>query len=96
MKTNIYEYSIIRGYIRKLTTTRPFRSGRILAYACNYTIIHLRFVFSDDKPESQRPYGVIYILRNHQGEGISEWLRRAYIIFALSNAEFDYGRGKGV
>ena len=38
--------------------------------------------------------GVIYILRNHQGGG---GFRNDYanVIFALSNAEFDYGRGWG-
>ena len=36
--------------------------------------------------------GVIHILRNHQGGG---GFRNDYanVIFALSNAEFDYGRG---
>ena len=39
--------------------------------------------------------GVIHILRNHQGGGV---FRNDYanVIFALSNAEFDYGRGEGV
>ena len=38
--------------------------------------------------------GVIHILRNHQGGG---GFRNDYanVIFALSNAEFDYGRGRG-
>ena len=38
---------------------------------------------------------VIHILRNHQGGG---WFRNdyAYVIFVLSNAEFDYGKGEGV
>ena len=38
--------------------------------------------------------GIIHILRNHQGGG---GFRNDYanIIFALSNAEFDYGRGRG-
>ena len=39
--------------------------------------------------------GVIHILRNHQGGG---GFRNDYanVMFALSNAEFDYGRGEGV
>ena len=39
--------------------------------------------------------GIIHILRNHQGGG---GFRNDYanVIFALSNAEFDYGRGEGV
>ena len=39
--------------------------------------------------------GVIHILRNHQGRG---GVRNDYanVIFDLSNAEFDYGRGEGV
>ena len=39
--------------------------------------------------------GVIHILRNQQGGG---GFRNDYanVIFALSNAEFDYGRGEGV
>ena len=37
-------------------------------------------------------YGVIHILRNHQtGEGFRN--DYADVIFALSNAEFGYGRG---
>ena len=39
--------------------------------------------------------GIIYILRNHQGVG-GFWNDYANVIFALSNAEFDYGRGEGV
>ena len=39
--------------------------------------------------------GVIHILRNHQRGG---GFRNDYakVIFALSNAEFDYGRREGV
>ena len=39
--------------------------------------------------------GVIHILRNHQGGG---GFRNDYttVVFALSNAEFDYGRGRGL
>jgi len=39
--------------------------------------------------------GVIHILRNHQGGGGG--FRNDYdsVIFALSSAEFDYGRGGG-
>ena len=39
--------------------------------------------------------GVIHILRNHRGGG---GVRNDYanVIFALSNADFDYGRGEGV
>ena len=39
-------------------------------------------------------YGIIHILRNHQGGG-GVWNDYANVIFALSNAEFDYGRGGG-
>ena len=40
-------------------------------------------------------YGVIHILRNHQGGGgfPNDY---ANVIFALSNAEIDYGRGRGL
>ena len=40
-------------------------------------------------------YGIIHILRNHQG---GRGFRNDYanVIFALYNAEFDYGRGEGV
>ena len=39
--------------------------------------------------------GVIHILRHHQGGG---WFRNdyAYVIFALSNAEFDCGLEEGI
>ena len=42
--------------------------------------------------------GVIHILRNHQGGGEGGGFRNHYanVIFALYNAEFDYGRGEGV
>ena len=44
---------------------------------------------------SHYQYGIIHILRNHQGGG---GVRNDYanVIFALSSAEFDYGRGEGV
>ena len=38
--------------------------------------------------------GVIHILRNHRGEGKGFRNDYANVIFALSNAEFDYGRGR--
>ena len=39
--------------------------------------------------------GTVHILRNHRGgEGFQN--DYANVIFALSNAEFDYGRGEGV
>ena len=41
------------------------------------------------------PLGVIHILRNHQGGGGGFRNDYANVIFALSNAEFDYGRGGG-
>ena len=40
--------------------------------------------------------GVIHILRNHQGGGWGFRNDYANVIFALSNADFDYGRGEGV
>ena len=40
-------------------------------------------------------YGVIQILRNHQGGGARFRNDYATVMFALSNAEFDYGRGRG-
>ena len=38
--------------------------------------------------------GVIHILRNHLGGGGRFRNDYATVIFALSNAEFDYGRGR--
>ena len=40
--------------------------------------------------------GVIHILRNRQGGEGGFRNDYANVIFALSNAEFDYGRGEGV
>ena len=47
-------------------------------------------LYTSQKP----PLGIIHILRNHQGGG---GFRNDYanVIFALSSAEFDYGRGRG-
>ena len=39
--------------------------------------------------------GIVHILRNHQGGEGGLWNDYANVIFALSNAEFDYGRGRG-
>ena len=41
--------------------------------------------------------GVIHILRNDQGSKGEGGFRNDYanVMFALSNAEFDYGRGRG-
>ena len=51
------------------------------------------FVFKCDDTHSQ--LGIIHILRNHQGGG---GFRNdsANVLFALSIAEFDYGRGERV
>ena len=59
----------------------------------------LRSYLSDDVPPSHVGslfiYGVIHILRNHQGgEGFRNY-DYANVNFALSNAEFDHGRGRG-
>ena len=44
----------------------------------------------------KKSIGVIHILRNHQGGGGRFRNDYATVTFALSNAEFDYGRGEGV